>query len=462
MLVGPPLNHHLFVPLQPMTNNISYGHIWKLAYPILVSVLMNQLLGMTDTAFLGRYEDGEIALGASALGGLFYTAVFMLGMGLATGTQILMGRCNGEGRHEEVGRIFYHTLVILLLFALVLTGCIYFFAARVLPLWVESAALVDACCQYLHWRLPGFFFAYVAVLFRAYYVATTRTKMLTFNSLLMVVSNVVFNYLLIFGHCGFPRMGIAGAALATVVCEGLSMLYYIYYTVRHTDYARYALNHVPTLRLATFRRILNLSVWTMVHNALSFATWFVFFLAVEQLGVFELAVTNIVRNVSSIFFIAISALAATTSTLTSNLIGRGALDAVPLVLRRTITMAYCLVVPMLLFAALFPDVVLRIYTPNADCIAAGRASLYVLLTSYLLTVPGHILLSGVMGSGNTRKAFHIGLIAMAGYMLYVLLAIMPGHVSLPLCWLSEHIYSLTTLALSGLYFASGRWQQMRL
>ena len=64
--------------------------------------------------------------------------------------------------------------------------------------------------------MPGFFFAYVAVLFRAYYVATTRTKMLTFNSLLMVVSNVVFNYLLIFGHCGFPRMGIAGAALATV------------------------------------------------------------------------------------------------------------------------------------------------------------------------------------------------------------------------------------------------------
>ena len=44
-------------------------------------------------------------------------------------------------------------------------------------------------------------------------------------------------------------------------------------------------------------------------------------------------------------------------------------------------------------------------------------------------------------------------------MLYVLLAIMPGHVSLPLCWLSEHIYSLTTLALSGLYFASGRWRR---
>ena len=443
-------------------NSISYRRIWKLAYPILVSVLMNQLLGMTDTAFLGRYEDGEIALGASALGGLFYTAIFMLGMGLATGTQILMGRRNGEGRYEEVGRIFYHTLVILFVFAVVLTACISLFASRILSFWVESYSLVEASSQYIHWRLPGFFFAYVAVLFRAFYVATTRTKMLTYNSLLMVLCNVVLNYVLIFGHFGFPRMGIAGAALATVLCEGLSMLYFVYYTVRHTDYTKYALNHFPVFRSSMFRRILSLSVWTMVHNSLSLATWFIFFLAVEQLGVFELAVTNIVRNVSSIFFIAISALAATTSTLTSNLIGRGALHSVPLLLRRTITMAYCLVVPMLVFAALFPEAVLRIYTPNAACVEAGRASLYVLLTSYLLTVPGHILLSAVMGTGNTRRAFYIGITAMAIYVAFVLLVIYPGRLALPWCWLSEHLYSLTTLALSGIYFLSGRWRHVRI
>lgn len=443
-------------------NSISYRDIWKLAYPILISVLLNQLLGMTDTAFLGRYEDGEIALGASALGGLFYTAVFMLGMGLATGTQILMGRRNGEERHKEVGRIFYHTLVILLVFAFVLSACISLFASRLLSFWVDSSPLVEASSQYLHWRLPGFFFAYVAVLFRAFYVATTRTRILTYNSLLMVVCNVVLNYVLIFGHFGFPRMGIAGAALATVLCEGLSMLYFVYYTVRHTDYAKYALNHLPVFRLSMFRRILSLSVWTMVHNSLSLVTWFIFFLAVEQLGVFELAVTNIVRNVSSIFFIAISALAATTSTLTSNLIGRGALQSVPLLLRRTITMAYCLVVPMLFFAALFPEAVLRIYTANPACIEAGRSSLYVLLTSYLLTVPGHILLSAVMGTGNTRRAFYIGITAMVVYVCFVLSLIYPGRLALPWCWLSEHMYSLITLALSGIYFLRSKWRHVQL
>lgn len=121
-----------------------------------------------------------------------------------------------------------------------------------------------------------------------------------------------------------------------------------------------------------------------------------------------------------------------------------------------------MVIPMLLLAAAFPSAVLRIYTPNADWIYGSIPSLYVLLTSYLLTVPGHIMLSGVMGTGNTRKAFHIGLAAMGCYMLYVLFVIYPGRVALPFCWLSEHVYSLITFLCSGLYFLSGKWRKVRL
>lgn len=75
---------------------ISYSQIGHIAYPILISSLMEQLIGMTDTAFLGRV--GEIELGASALGGVFYATVFMIGLGFSMGAQILMARRNGEGK----------------------------------------------------------------------------------------------------------------------------------------------------------------------------------------------------------------------------------------------------------------------------------------------------------------------------------------------------------------------------
>ena len=78
--------------------------ILKIAGPILVSVLMEHLIGMTDTAFLGRV--GEVELGASALAGVYYLAIFMLGFGFSTGVQIMIGRRNGEGNYTAIGELF--------------------------------------------------------------------------------------------------------------------------------------------------------------------------------------------------------------------------------------------------------------------------------------------------------------------------------------------------------------------
>ncbi|MFA5418055.1 MAG: MATE family efflux transporter, partial [Bacteroidales bacterium] len=71
-----------------MKTVISYNRIWQVAYPIILGSIAQNLIVFTDTAFLGRV--GDIALGASALGGLFYLAVVMLGFGFGTGIQIII------------------------------------------------------------------------------------------------------------------------------------------------------------------------------------------------------------------------------------------------------------------------------------------------------------------------------------------------------------------------------------
>lgn len=86
--------------------------IWKVAYPILISLLMEQLIGMTDTAFMGRV--GEVELGASAIAGVYYLAIFMLGFGFSIGSQILIARRNGEGNFRKIGSIFYQGIYFLL------------------------------------------------------------------------------------------------------------------------------------------------------------------------------------------------------------------------------------------------------------------------------------------------------------------------------------------------------------
>ena len=87
-----------------MGNNpvkFSYKQIWFIAYPILISLVMEQLIGMTDTAFMGRV--GEVELGASAIAGVYYMTFYMIAFGFSLGAQIIMGRRNGEGNYAKIG-----------------------------------------------------------------------------------------------------------------------------------------------------------------------------------------------------------------------------------------------------------------------------------------------------------------------------------------------------------------------
>ena len=91
--------------MSKVTGTYSYRNIWRVAYPILISLVMEQMIGLTDTAFLGRV--GEVELGASAIAIIYYMVLFMIGFGFSLGTQIIIGRRNGEGNFRETGKIFW-------------------------------------------------------------------------------------------------------------------------------------------------------------------------------------------------------------------------------------------------------------------------------------------------------------------------------------------------------------------
>ena len=217
----------------------SNRHIWQITYPILISLLMENMIGLTDTAFLGRV--GEVELGASALAGVYYMAIFMLGFGFSIGVQILIARRNGEGRLREIGPIFQQGLLFLLFFAAVMFFVSKSFTPLLLRRLIDSDAVYTAAISYLDWRIYGFFFSFAAVLFRAFYVGTTNTRILTANSVVMVLTNVVLNYILIVGKLGCPALGIAGAAIASSAAELVSLLFFAIYTRLKGNPRRYRL-----------------------------------------------------------------------------------------------------------------------------------------------------------------------------------------------------------------------------
>lgn len=299
-------------------------------------------------------------------------------------------------------------------------------------------------------------------MFRAFFVGTTQTKTLTLNSIVMVLSNVVFNYILVFGKLGFPAMGIAGAAIGSSLAELVSVIFFVVYTRVRVDVKKYGLNRFGLRNGEPLGNILNISVWTMVQNFISMSTWFLFFIAVEHLGERSLAITNIIRNVSALPFMIVITFSSTCSTLISNLIGAGNTRYVRGTLNQCIRMAYLFVFPIILFFILCPNWILRIYTDMPDLISASLPSLFVLCSAYIFIVPGNVYFQSVSGTGNTRAAFILELMALVLYVVYVAIMIFYLRVDVAICWTTEHIYAIGILLFSAAYMKWGKWENKKI
>lgn len=434
----------------------SYQNIWKVAYPILISLVMEQMIGLTDTAFLGRV--GEVELGASAIAIIYYMVLFMIGFGFSIGAQIIIGRRNGEGNFRDTGKVFWNGLY----FVLGLSGILILLSEMLSPwimgMMVSSEAIYTAALSYVRWRLPGMVFAFITAMFRAFYVGTTQTKTLTLNSIVMVASNIFFNWILIFGHFGCPALGITGAAIGSSLAELVSLIFFVVYTKLRCDKKKYGLDKAAKFEMDELKSMMPVCTWTMVQHTISISTWFIFFLYIEHLGERALAISNIARGASGMIWVVLQAFASTCSTLVSNMIGEGHQEKVMSLVKRIMKLSYGIVTIMILIFCLFPEMIARIYTDIPSLISASVPALIVMSTSYLLNVGGQVMFLAVSGTGSTKTAFRLELIALFFYVLYCSTIIGWLKLDIAICWTAEHVYAAVLLICSWWYLKSGRWK----
>ena len=431
-----------------------YKNIWKIASPILVGMVIQQLIGVTDVVFLGRV--GQTELGASAIAGLYYITVYMLGVGFGIGVQILIVRLNGSGHYKQIAPLFYQALGLMSGFAVAAVAVSYLLTPSVLPLLISSERVLAAAQQYLGFRVWGFVFSFAVIVFRAFYVGTVNTRVLTWSAVVMLAINVVGNYLLIFGKFGFPQMGIGGAALASVIAEAVSALFFVFYTRFRIDVRRYGLDCFSGYNPRLVRQIFSVSIWTTIQLFISFATWFFFFVAIEHLGEFELASSNVLRSISTMLYMVVGALGATASSLTANLIGKSQQKQIAPTLYRIIRLGFAIEALLCTALAFFPEAVMRIYTDDPHLIAGSVEAYYVMLGSYVTIVPAIIVFNVVIGSGRTRQAMYIELAATVIYVVNVWYVVVWLRSSLAWCWSTEYFYNLILLDISLRYLQKRR------
>lgn len=433
----------------------SNKHITKISLPILFSLLAQNIIQVIDTAFLGRV--GEVELGASALAGIIYIAIYTIGFGFSMGSQILIGRRNGEKNFNQIGEIVVQGILFLMIPAILLIFAFKLGLTDLLLGVFKSDNISYAVSEYLDWRVYGFIFAFTNSSFRAFYIGIARTKVLMASSLVMAFVNVFLDYGLIFGHFGLPEMGIGGAALASVIAEAASTLFFILYTKYKIDLDKYGFKNI-VFRWEVIKKVLDISIYMMVQYMLSIVTWMMFFVFIENyMGERSLAITNIIRSLYTIVTLPTNALSSAVNTLVSNTIGAQKKEQVISLIKRTGLLSLCSMLVIIILILISQKLILHIYTNDIDLINESLPPFYVLLGTLPIYAVGSVSFSGLSGTGNTRTALVFDFIAIASYFIYTWFIIVYLRSNLSWAWTTEIVYWGLLFVFSILYLRTNKW-----
>ncbi len=434
----------------------TYKQIWQVSYPIIIGLMAQNLMVVIDTAFLGRL--GEVTLGASAIGGIFYLCLVMLGAGFAVGVQILIGRRNGEGKLQQIGSIFDHANFFMIALALILFMFMTYLAPAVLSLFMQSEAVLHESIVFLSYRRFGFLFGFLVLSFNAFYIGITRTRILIASTVIMAVINIVLDYLLIFGYGIFPALGIAGAAIATNISELLTFSFLLVWVSAGKTLKTYSLFSVRRPNWLAYKPIFKVAVPVMFQYFLSFSAWFVFFMIIEQIGETALAASNITRSFYMLLMIPVWGLSSTTNTLVSNLIGQGRTDEVIPLIRKILVMGVGATIVIAQVNIFFPDEIISFFTNEPQLYEATRPLLRVVSLALVAFSFGMIIFSGLSGTGKTQVALFIEILSIIFYLLvaFILAVLFKG--SAPVVWFVEVVYFSILGIASYAYLKTGKWK----
>jgi len=442
-----------------MKTHITNREIWSIALPIMLGNMAQTIINFTDTAFLGHL--GVIALGASMLAGLFYFVFTTVAAGFAIGIQIIVARRFGEKNYGRIGVIFEHGSLFVLLLGLLLFSILYFFSDQLLLWLIDSQNIYEASIDYIKYRQFGIAFVCFNFLYRALYVGISNTKVITYSTAIMAVVNIALDYCLIFGKCGFPQMGIGGAALASLCAEVSAFAFftlYSYITLRKREFGMFKIHRLESELMG---RILKISTPTMVQKLFSFSVWFIFFVLIEKMGETATGISSITRSIYMILITPCFAFSTTTNTLVSRIIGEGRSNQIFPTINKVLKNCMLCTIPIVIFVAIFPMQIAGIYTDDLDFARLVIPSILVICSGTIFQGIGNGYFEAVSGTGNTSAALYLESAVLVVYILFIF-AMTHLTTRVELVWTAEILYGALLGILCFLYMKFARWDKKRI
>jgi MATE family multidrug resistance protein len=312
---------------------------------------------------------------------------------------------------------------------------------------------------FLSVRSFGLFISAIFLSINAFFLASGKTWAILVSTGTFAFTNIIFDYLLVFGIGPFPEMGIKGAALASVLGEISAVIVLIIIAFRTGIAHEFELFKRLEITMAQVRRLLVVGFPLMVQGFLALATWTIFFIWIEHMGKYELTVSQNIRSVYFLAFVPIFGFGATTKTYISQYLGNMQSDQIRSIIQKVQLLSVSSLLIIFHGALLYPAELISLINPNEAYTAESGNILRLVFGSILIYAFMSPYFQTINGSGNTRITLIIEIFAIIIYLgsAYWFIKVLSWEITW--VWLVEYVYFITLGVFSLAYLRLFNWRK---
>ncbi len=402
-----------------VTNKRLYRDVVVIAMPCLVEFVLTQLTSMADQIMVGHMPGQEGIMGLAAVGLATQPKFMLMTMiqALNVGATAMIARFRGQQDRDKANLVFKHAMILNLVMSVIFMA-VGLMLCRDLISFMGGKGISDKTIelgtQYLNIQLYGFVplclsFTATAAL-RG--IGDTRTPMI-YNTLANVI-NLFFNYIMIYGHFGFPRMGVAGASIATIIGQSVAFVIAMWISFGKKHYVYIDLREKFRFDRFIMGSVIGIGLPSMMEQVFMRTGIIIYTKQVTGLGDVVYATHQVCMSIQGMTFLIGQAFASAATTLMGQSIGKRRYDMSTVYMRKTRNLGIAASLVLTLIMVLFNRQIIALFNDAAEVVELGAPILLLLAVSMPFQADQFIVAGGLRGAGDTRFAAIVTAVTILG------------------------------------------------
>jgi len=383
-----------------MSDNSLKRQLKVLTIPVFIEVSLVILMGTMDTVMLSRYSDNSVA--AVGLDNQLISLVLLVYQFFSMGAAILCAQYIGAGLRKRLVQVVGMALVVNLMLGLTVSALLYFYAEQLLHLMGLRPELMGDGLVYLQLTGAWSFFQALSLTFSASLRSADKVVYPMVVTAIVNVVNIIGNYALIFGHWGFPQMGVEGAAIATVVSRALAavLLGIIHFRVH---IRRFPLSYFRPMPWKELGYLLLIGIPAMSENISYSLSQVVITFFINQISNEALAARTYCANIIMFVYLFCTSISQGGAILVGHLVGQRRCQAAYVLGNYYHRMALIITLSCSAILALSGKTIIGLFTDNQEIIVMG---FWVFIIDWFLEI------------GRTSNIFGVNTLRATGDAIY--------------------------------------------